>query len=42
LVPKLKVLEVTQDLAAHSALVKDLQFSPDGKYFATSRFGCAP
>ncbi len=38
LVPKLKALEATQDLAAHTALVKHLQFSPDGKYLATSRF----
>jgi hypothetical protein len=37
LVPKLKMLETTQDLAAHQALVRDLQFSPDGKYLATSR-----
>lgn len=37
LVPRLKVLEATQDLAAHTALVKHLQFSPDGKYLATSR-----
>ncbi|THV01875.1 WD40 repeat-like protein [Dendrothele bispora CBS 962.96] len=34
--PKLKCLETTQDLAAHQALVKHLQFSPDGKYLATS------
>lgn len=36
LVPKLRVLETTQDLAAHQALVRRLQFSPDGKYLATS------
>ncbi|KXN92165.1 hypothetical protein AN958_09257 [Leucoagaricus sp. SymC.cos] len=35
LVPKLKVLEAAEDLAAHSALVKHLEFSPDGKYLAT-------
>ncbi|KAG6829712.1 hypothetical protein H0H92_003747 [Tricholoma furcatifolium] len=34
--PKLKELEATQDVAAHTALVKHLQFSPDGKYLATS------
>ncbi|RDB27816.1 hypothetical protein Hypma_002286 [Hypsizygus marmoreus] len=34
--PKLRQLEATQDLAAHSALVRHLQFSPDGKYLATS------
>ncbi|KAF5368873.1 hypothetical protein D9758_002838 [Tetrapyrgos nigripes] len=36
LVPKLKCLEATQDLAAHQALVRHLQFSPDGKFLATS------
>ncbi|KAF8888546.1 hypothetical protein BD779DRAFT_1439978 [Infundibulicybe gibba] len=36
LVPKLKSLETTQDLAAHQALVRHLQFSPDGRYLATS------
>ncbi|KAJ4478616.1 hypothetical protein C8J55DRAFT_542716 [Lentinula edodes] len=36
LVPKLKCLEPTQDMAAHQALVRHLQFSPDGKFLATS------
>ncbi|KAG2156855.1 WD40-repeat-containing domain protein [Suillus bovinus] len=36
LIPKLKSLEITQDLAAHSALVRHLQFSPNGKFLATS------
>ncbi|KAH8103027.1 WD40 repeat-like protein [Cristinia sonorae] len=36
LVPKLKSLETTLDLAAHSALVRHLQFSPNGKFLATS------
>lgn len=36
LAPRLKSLETTQDLAAHQALVKHLQFSPDGKFLATS------
>ncbi|KDQ32012.1 hypothetical protein PLEOSDRAFT_1035373 [Pleurotus ostreatus PC15] len=36
LVPKLKCLAPLQDLAAHQALVRHLQFSPDGKYLATS------
>lgn len=36
LVPKLAYLETTQDLPAHSALVRHIQFSPDGKYLATS------
>ncbi|KAF9063012.1 hypothetical protein BDP27DRAFT_1335856 [Rhodocollybia butyracea] len=36
LVPKLKCLEPTQDMAAHQALVRHLQFSPDGKFMATS------
>lgn len=38
LVPKLKCLEPTQDMAAHQALVRHLQFSPDGKFLATSRY----
>jgi hypothetical protein len=37
LIPKLKSLEAKYDLAAHQALVRDLQFSPDGKFLATSR-----
>jgi len=37
LVPKLKSLEPVQDLSVHSALVRHLQFSPSGKYLATSR-----
>jgi WD repeat-containing protein 26 len=37
LTPKLKSLETTQDLAAHQALVRHLQFSPNGKFLATSR-----
>ncbi|KAE9392118.1 WD40 repeat-like protein [Gymnopus androsaceus JB14] len=36
LVPKLKCLEPTQDMACHQALVRHLQFSPDGKFLATS------
>jgi hypothetical protein len=38
LVSKLRGLEPTQDLAAHQALVRHLQFSPNGKFLATSRF----
>jgi hypothetical protein len=38
LTPKLKTLEATQDLAAHQGLVRHLQFSPDGKFLATSRY----
>ncbi|KAG6908170.1 hypothetical protein DXG01_005870 [Tephrocybe rancida] len=34
--PRLRMLEPTQDVAAHSGLVRHLQFSPDGKYLATS------
>lgn len=34
--PKLRCLEPTQDLAAHQALVRHLQFSPDGRFLATS------
>ncbi len=37
LVPKLKSLETTQDLASHAGLVRHLQFSPDGNYLATAR-----
>ena len=37
LVPKLKNLVVTTQLDAHNALVKDIQFSPDGKLLATAR-----
>jgi len=37
LIPKLKELEAVEDLAAHTALVKHMEFSPDGKYLATSR-----
>ncbi|KAF9482296.1 WD40 repeat-like protein [Pholiota conissans] len=36
LVPKLVELEATHDLAAHTALVRHMQFSPDGKFLATS------
>jgi hypothetical protein len=38
LVTKLRGLTPTQDLAAHQALVRHLQFSPNGKFLATSRF----
>ena len=38
LIPKLKLMESYLDLAAHQALVRHLQFSPDGKYLATSRY----
>lgn len=38
LVPKLKSMEASQDIAAHQALVRHLQFSPDGKFLATSRW----
>lgn len=37
LVPKLRGLAPTQDLAAHQALVRHLQFSPNGRFLATSR-----
>jgi WD40 repeat protein len=35
--PKLLKLEATGALEAHQALVRHLQFSPDGKFLATSR-----
>ncbi|KAG6836941.1 hypothetical protein H0H93_000831 [Arthromyces matolae] len=34
--PKLKQLAPTQDVEAHSGLVRHLQFSPDGRFLATS------
>jgi len=37
LVSKLQGLEATHDLAAHTALVRHMQFSPDGRFLATSR-----
>jgi len=36
LIPKLRTLEPIQDLMVHTALVRHLQFSPNGKYLATS------
>ncbi|EKM77352.1 hypothetical protein AGABI1DRAFT_108190 [Agaricus bisporus var. burnettii JB137-S8] len=36
LAARLRILEVVQDSPAHSALVRHLQFSPNGKYLATS------
>ncbi|KAI0346641.1 WD40 repeat-like protein [Trametopsis cervina] len=36
LIPKLKKMEVTQEFAPHQALVRHLQFSPNGKLLATS------
>lgn len=35
--PKLNILTATEGLEAHQALVRHLQFSPDGKFLATSR-----
>lgn len=37
LMPKLRSLHPTQSFEAHSALVRHLQFSPSGKFLATSR-----
>ena len=36
-VPKLIEMKLIYDLAAHSALVRHMQFSPDGQFLATSR-----
>jgi WD40 repeat protein len=33
---KLRNLECTEDISPHQALVRDLQFSPNGKYLATA------
>ena len=38
LIPKLRTLEHVRDLSVHTALVRHLQFSPSGKYLATSRW----
>jgi hypothetical protein len=35
-IDKLKALDTSQEMAAHQALVRHLQFSPNGKYLATS------
>ncbi|KAF8141847.1 WD40-repeat-containing domain protein [Boletus edulis] len=35
-IDKLKALATSQEMAAHQALVRHLQFSPNGKYLATS------
>jgi len=37
LAPKLRDFEPTQEFAAHQALVRHLQFSPNGNFLATSR-----
>lgn len=37
LTPQLRCLQPTRDLTAHQALVKHMQFSPNGKFLATSR-----
>ncbi|PBK89839.1 WD40 repeat-like protein [Armillaria gallica] len=36
LTPQLRCLQPTRDLTAHQALVKHMQFSPNGKFLATS------
>lgn len=38
LLPKLKDLGVVKQLDSHIALVRDLQFSPDGQMLATTRY----
>ena len=34
----LRELKVTETLNAHQALIRDLQFSPDGQLLATARY----
>lgn len=34
---RLQTMECSQDLSPHEALVRDMQFSPDGKYLVTAR-----
>lgn len=36
-IDKLKALNTSQEMEAHQALVRHLQFSPNGRYLATSR-----
>lgn len=36
-IDKLKALDTSQEMIAHQALVRHLQFSPNGRYLATSR-----
>lgn len=36
-IEELKALELTQELSPHGALVRHIQFSPNGRYFATAR-----
>lgn len=38
LISKLKATELSYELAAHQALVRHMQFSPDGQYLATTRY----
>jgi len=35
---RLRTLECSEDISPHQALVRDMQFSPDGKYLATARW----
>ena len=39
LIEELKALDLTQELVPHGALVRHVQFSPNGRYLATSRWG---
>ena len=38
-IEELKALDLAQELFPHAALVRHIQFSPSGKYLATSRWG---
>ena len=38
-IEELKALKLAQELSPHGALVRHIQFSPNGKYLATARCG---
>jgi WD repeat-containing protein 26 len=38
LLKKVKRMTLAEHLVAHGALIRHLEFSPDGKFFVTSRY----